>query len=30
MGHAVCYITLAIGLVTVYWIWDYVRKFGKN
>jgi len=30
MGHAVCYITLAIGLVTAYWIWDYVRKFGKN
>ncbi len=30
MGHALCYATLALGLVTMYWIWDYTKKFGKK
>lgn len=30
MGHALCYVTLAVGLATLYWIWDYSKKFGKK
>ena len=28
--HVFCYVGLAIGLATLYWIWDYCKKFGKN